>query len=972
LVRQLEVLFDGGSGAGLSDQQLLERFAACGDERGEAAFATIVARHGPMVLAACRQLLGDHHEAEDAFQAVFLVLARKARSLQEPDLLGNWLYGVALRTARKARGRLARRRRTEEEGLARRSARPHTAPTDQTFLDREQAEALHGEIDRLPGSFRLPVMLCYFEGLSIDEAAHRLRWPIGTLRSRLARARDKLRRGLVRRGFALSGAALAGALAPRSASACVSSFVCDCTARAAIAFAAQPATVGGALSTSTVVLAKQVLRTMLLRKLGATALLLLLFAAVATGAAYPSQSRSAVARFWEGEPRVRLARSVPRPREVAVQPRATAIEEPRSAPGRMFVAGRVLNPQGTPVANATTMVYASLKWAGRGVQLAPSWPSAIAQAQTNGSGRFRLDAPRVSSSRHEVFGIVAIAPGYGAGWLTLDPDAEEPAAEITLRPEQVIQGRVFDVQGRPVRGVKVTVDTMNTIPSGNPDGTLQQAEGPYFLTNEQQNLPAWPRPAITNEDGRFTIHGAGRGIRLGVWIDDPRFARLRVDIDTDAHSDTKNVTMALEPARVIMGRVTYADTGEPAPETRVEVETHTSGNSAWAGDFETDKQGRFRANPGAAEHYSVTVFAPESAPYLTVTKDLEWPKGALEQTLDLALPRGIVVRGKVIEEGSGKPIAGARVSYISSPNREARLGSSNGRAATAEDGSFQLGVLSAPGYITVLGPGEDFVLQEIGRRMALAGEPGGPRFYSHAFHRLDLKPSSGNQDVTVALRPSASVACQVVAPDGRPAKDAMVISRVILLPTWIAWLSWRAQHCGAVHDGHFSVHGLPVDAEVPVYFLDAKHNLGATALLSGKAASGGPVTVRLEPCGAARARLVDSTGKPVPWSRESNGSYTTMLVVTPGPHHASQNEAELGRLAADQDLVARFDPIHYAKSPVSDDRGELTLPALIPGATYRIYDSTIGQKAGPRLRKEFTVKAGETLHLGDILIENPN
>ncbi len=104
LVRQLGSLFEGGSVAGLSDRQLIERFLTRRDAAGEAAFAALVARHGPMVLDVCRQLLGDRHHAEDAFQAVFLVLARKAGSIRDPDLLGNWLYGVALRTARKAEG----------------------------------------------------------------------------------------------------------------------------------------------------------------------------------------------------------------------------------------------------------------------------------------------------------------------------------------------------------------------------------------------------------------------------------------------------------------------------------------------------------------------------------------------------------------------------------------------------------------------------------------------------------------------------------------------------------------------------------------------------------------------------------------------------------------------------------------------------------------------------------------------------
>ncbi len=281
LARQLETLFEGGSAAGLSDRQLLERFAAA---RDEAAFAALVARHGPMVLGVCRQLLGDHQHAEDAFQAVFLVLARKAGSLREPELLGNWLYGVAMRTARTARTRLARRRQTEEAS-ARQAAAPPAATAERALLDGEQAEALHREIDRLPGSFRMPVVLCYFEGLTLDEAAHRLRWPVGTLRSRLARAREKLRRGLTRRGLALSTAAMAAALAPRSASASVSSLLCDSTTRAAIHFAARHAA-GGALAAPAAALAQEVLRTMLLHKLKLAAMSLLLLAILAAGAGW--------------------------------------------------------------------------------------------------------------------------------------------------------------------------------------------------------------------------------------------------------------------------------------------------------------------------------------------------------------------------------------------------------------------------------------------------------------------------------------------------------------------------------------------------------------------------------------------------------------------------------------------------------------------------------------------------------------
>ena len=156
--------------AGLSDRQLLDRFVARRDAAGEAAFAALVARHGPIVLHVCQQLLGDHQHAEDAFQAVFLVLARRARSVRDPDLLGHWLYGVALRTARKANARLARQRKNEKDKAMGGAMTQSGRAPDQSMIAREDALALHAEIEGLPSAFRLPVVLCYFQGLSLDEA----------------------------------------------------------------------------------------------------------------------------------------------------------------------------------------------------------------------------------------------------------------------------------------------------------------------------------------------------------------------------------------------------------------------------------------------------------------------------------------------------------------------------------------------------------------------------------------------------------------------------------------------------------------------------------------------------------------------------------------------------------------------------------------------------------------------------------
>src|SRR5438045_1930853 len=182
-----------------TDAHLLERFVS---RRDEEAFATIVRRHGPMVLSVCLRILHDIHDAEDAFQATFLVLARKAAAIGRRERLGAWLHGVAQRTALKARANAARWQ--EIESVADTSA----AEPLSELAWQELRLVLDEEIGRLPARYRAPVILCYLEGLSYAEAARHLGCPPGTVSGRLARARELLRRRLARRGFGLSAALL--------------------------------------------------------------------------------------------------------------------------------------------------------------------------------------------------------------------------------------------------------------------------------------------------------------------------------------------------------------------------------------------------------------------------------------------------------------------------------------------------------------------------------------------------------------------------------------------------------------------------------------------------------------------------------------------------------------------------------------------------------------------------------------------
>jgi len=254
----LRRIYDGGGTvAGLGADSLLARFAARGDE---AAFAAIVARHGPMVLGVCRRILGRTDDVEDAFQATFLVFVRKARSIRDGEALGPWLHGVARRVATRARAVAARRRATERIGLDADPAGPAEDP------DRDEVRAVvDEEIGRLPERYRRPVVLCDLEGLTQGEAARSLDWTEGAVRGRLARARGLLRTRLARRGFAAPAGAIAGLFAADAASAARPGLALARGSMVGIGMGATADVEG--VSTTAVALAREVLRAMMTHKL---------------------------------------------------------------------------------------------------------------------------------------------------------------------------------------------------------------------------------------------------------------------------------------------------------------------------------------------------------------------------------------------------------------------------------------------------------------------------------------------------------------------------------------------------------------------------------------------------------------------------------------------------------------------------------------------------------------------------------
>jgi RNA polymerase sigma factor (sigma-70 family) len=287
ITKHIDALFRTGTAMGVTDGSLLDRFRCGQADEAEAAFTVLVERHGPMVQHVCRRILGDRHDAEDAAQAVFLVLSRQAHSIRRTDSVANWLYGVATRVATRARLDAARRRLRERKGAER-----SMAIRDFDHGGQDGSECwpdLYQEVGRLPDRFRLPILLCHLEGLTHEQAAERLGCPVRTIQSRLARGRERLRDRLTRRGVAPA----ITALAPDAARAAVSESWKQATVTAAVRYAAGGSAAALIPSTAAVLLAQGASRAMILHRLMMWAAALLMIGLAVGGAGMGMLTRPA-------------------------------------------------------------------------------------------------------------------------------------------------------------------------------------------------------------------------------------------------------------------------------------------------------------------------------------------------------------------------------------------------------------------------------------------------------------------------------------------------------------------------------------------------------------------------------------------------------------------------------------------------------------------------------------------------------
>jgi hypothetical protein len=566
------------------------------------------------------------------------------------------------------------------------------------------------------------------------------------------------------------------------------------------------------------------------------------------------------------------------------------------------------------------------------------------------------------------------AKGHGLGWQRLSPDAERAGLVLQLPAEQVVHARLLDVQGQPAPGVTVSFNLVGTMVNGEWQGAP---------LDRLPKRPPWPQPVTTDNKGRFEVRGFNRDRGVELWVSDERFASeffeltspgkprpsqevLRFDMGgnlrksghgADEKGQQVEPTFTLTPAQILEGSVMYEDTGKPAANARL-----TDGVM----DATADADGRFRLKVntektlgiGAALTVGIAVHAPEGEPYLNVRQTVPWPKGAIKHSVEIKIPRGVLVRGKVTEAGSAKPVVGAAVQFWpadGSPNRLPNVISGwETRELTKADGTFQIPVMrGVPGHLFVQGPTPDYVHQVIDSEVVRTGRAGGSRLYPDAFVKLDPPLKGELKEITVNLKRGVTVRGRLLGPDGEPVPKA-----VMLHPLHVVFdMSWNF-FAAEERDGWFEVHGLDAEKTCPVYFLDAEHQCGAAVQLSGKQA-GQEVTVRLAPCGKATARYVNGAGKPL-----AKFSASPDILITPGRFAYWDDGREL---IADQASLTNIDRHNYWDKVQTDAAGRVTFPALIPGAVYRVgrFD-----KDRWRLHKEFTVESGKTVDLGDIPINN--
>jgi RNA polymerase sigma factor (sigma-70 family) len=711
--RDLQTIFNAGTLAGLSDGQLLDRIAS---RRGvdrednlqvESAFALLIERHGPMVLRVCQGALGDLHEADDAFQATFLVLLRQADSIRKRESVGPWLHGVARRVAAGARSAAARRRNHERRWFERRQeAMPPSGADPREF---DLSSTIHAELDRLPERYRAPIVLCDLEERSLDEAARQLGWPLGTVKSRLNRGRQQLRDRLVRRGVApgIAGLVLSGSglTHPAKAATLLSLALAETTMQ----MIRSVGTVWGS-SASVLDLARGVRRMMLMGqlKMAAVGLFIVGFTAMGIGALASGSRQDAPTKTVN--PTAKIANG--NNQKAATPAKKDGRGDGESHLETIDISGRATDSTGRPVAGATVYIIENNRRGSKRKSLL------MATATTGPDGRFvargveltvwKPDRSPLPGAEEGRFQVAATAPGFGFTWHEIAsyrlgerphaaaarPAADEAdtfyqgepiAVDLGFGPSASLHGKIVDDRGRPLAGVKVQVGVIDytRMPEGGKMWSCARVDPTDTIPRERRafdGIHAMPEELLftrTGADGTYRIDGLPRETEFLTLVDPgPEYDPMEKTIATTTKA-VRNIEglgydgvldHSFVTAREVRLTARYSDTDLPARNATVRARSNREMLRAGSVGV-TDDNGRttLHLRPG---DYELAIEPPLGASYRPDRETLKIGQEEVAEVKDLKLEPATLVALEAIDAKTGAGIEGVRFQYETDTSRQ--------------------------------------------------------------------------------------------------------------------------------------------------------------------------------------------------------------------------------------------------------------------------------------------------------------
>jgi RNA polymerase sigma factor (sigma-70 family) len=862
-----------------TDAALLGRFIADRDER---AFAALVDRHGPLVLQVCRRVLGDVHDAEDAFQAAFLVLARKAATVRPRKALAAWLHGVAHRVARKSRSARVRRLRRAQP-LSEQPPDRHPDPLAELSA-RELLAVVDEEVRRLPEVYRLPVILCCLEGRSQEEAARQLGLTPGSVRGRLERGRARLHARLLRRGLTLSAALAAAEVSRGSASAAAVARLVAATVQAAVLFAARSTTASG-VSAEAAALAGDVIRGMALARLKVAAALLLATCLLATGLVIhrPAPSpREAAPQIWSSPfpPEDPAALAAP---GIFARSQPAAPRDEADVP--IDVSGRVLDPAGRPFAGATLYVgYSAHRYTPFITPDVPfRQPPYPPRATSGADGRFHfafaqseLDARWLDDARPAV---VAVAGGYGPDWAEVGEAGKGAELSLKLVEDLPVDGRILDANRQPVAGAKVLVRDVISDSEGGVTRFLRGETASWYARRWRGPLPGQPPGITTDADGRFRLTGLGRDRLVDLALEGPAVwhpllqAVTRPSAATPLPSGVYGATFeyVASPARSIRGVVRDRATGKPLAGVKISAR-ETNSTTLTDGDGRFEILGCLTSQQG----YLVLAQPQTGQPYFAASAQVPEGAGPDPLTVDFDLVSGIPLSGRVTDQSTQKPPRMAVVEYYPLfPNPHSSKITNGFLAASSAvvhpDGSYRLVVLPGPGAVCVAAsPRNSYAVARVddkelatlvndginhdgGHNPLTAVGAGGQDILCvnkyNILSFIDPNETAGFLALDLTLQPARTLQGTVLGPDGEPLTGVRVVGLTAM------------PYDEMLESASFRVMGLNPRRTRELFFDHGGKNLGKVLTIQGDETR--LLQVQLEPCGTVIGRLVDKAGKPV-------------------------------------------------------------------------------------------------------------